>query len=94
LGNTRTFSGAGKTAGYAILNLSAEAKLGGGLQLFAKVNNVFDQRYATAAALAENPFNSAGSFQNNSGDWHRETFVAPGAPRAAWLGLRYVFGDK
>jgi outer membrane receptor protein involved in Fe transport len=94
LGNTRTFDGPGKTAGYAILNLNAEAKLGGGLQLFAKVNNVFDQRYATAAALAENPFSSAGSFQNNSGDWHRETFVAPGAPRAAWVGLRYVFGDK
>ena len=94
LGNTRTFTGPGKTAGYAILNLNAEAKLGAGLQLFAKLNNVFDQRYATAAALAENPFNSAGNFQNNSGDWQRETFVAPGAPRAAWVGLRYVFGDK
>jgi outer membrane receptor protein involved in Fe transport len=92
LGNTRTFAGPGRTAGYAIFNLNAEAKLGGGLQLFAKVNNVFDQRYATAAALAENPFSSAGSFQNNSGDWHRETFVAPGAPRAAWVGLRYNFG--
>ena len=94
LGNTRTFAGPGKTAGYAILNLNAEAKLGGGLQLFAKLNNVFDQRYATAAALAENPFNAAGGFNNNSADWHRETFVAPGAPRAAWIGLRYVFGDK
>ena len=91
-GNTRTFDGAGKTAGYAILNLNAEAKLGAGWQLFAKVNNLFDKRYATAAALAENPFNSAGAFQNNSGDWHRETFVAPGAPRAAWIGMRYVFG--
>lgn len=91
-GNTRTFDGAGKTAGYAILNLNAEAKLGAGWQLFAKVNNLFDKRYATAAALAENPFNSAGAFQNNSGDWHRETFVAPGAPRATWVGMRYVFG--
>ena len=91
-GNTRTFDGAGKTAGYAILNLNAEARLGAGWQLFAKVNNVFDKRYATAAALAENPFNSAGAFQNDSGDWRRETFVAPGAPRAAWVGMRYVFG--
>ena len=23
--------------------------------------------------------------------WTRETFYAPGAPRAAWLGLRYRF---
>lgn len=94
LGNTRTFDGAGKTAGYAILNLNAEARLGGGWQMFAKVNNVFDKRYATASALAENPFNAAGGFQINSSDWHRETFVAPGAPRAAWLGVRYVFGGK
>lgn len=93
LGTTRTFDGPGKTAGYAILNLNAEAKLGAGWQAFARINNVFDKRYATAAALAENPFNSAGSFQIDSGDWHRETFVAPGAPRAAWVGIRYAFAQ-
>ena len=93
-GSTRSFDGPGKTPGYAILNLNAEARLGAGLQLFAKINNVFDKHYATAAALAENPFNSAGSFQSNSGDWRRETFVAPGAPRAAWLGLRYTFDAR
>jgi outer membrane receptor protein involved in Fe transport len=92
-GNTRTFDGPGKTAGYAILNLNAEAKLGAGWELFARVNNVFDKRYATAAALAENPFNAAGGFQIDSGDWRRETFVAPGAPRAAWVGVRYAFGQ-
>jgi len=92
-GNTRTYDGLGKIPGYAILNVNAEAKLGGGWQLFAKVNNVFDKRYATAGSLAENPF-VGGSFQANSADWHRETFVAPGAPRAAWLGVRYVFAEK
>jgi iron complex outermembrane recepter protein len=94
LGNTRTFDGPGKTAGYGILNLNAEARLGGGWQMFAKVNNVFDKRYATAAALAENPFDAAAGFRNDPGDWRRETFVAPGAPRAAWLGVRYVFGGQ
>jgi outer membrane receptor protein involved in Fe transport len=93
-GNTRTFDGPGKTAGYAILNLNGEADLGAGWQLFAKVNNVFDKRYVTAAALAENPFDAGGSFQSDSGDWRRETFVAPGAPRAGWIGVRYVFGGK
>uniref|UniRef100_Q47H97 TonB-dependent receptor n=1 Tax=Dechloromonas aromatica (strain RCB) TaxID=159087 RepID=Q47H97_DECAR len=92
-GNTRTFAGSGKVGGYAILNFNAEARLGGGWQIFAKINNVFDKRYATAGALAENPF-ASGSFQANPDDWHRETFVAPGAPRAGWLGLRYVFGGK
>jgi outer membrane receptor protein involved in Fe transport len=93
LGSTRSFDGPGKLPGYAILNLNAEAKIGGGWQLFAKINNVFDKQYATAGALAENPF-VGGSFQANPDDWRRETFVAPGAPRAAWLGLRYVFGGK
>jgi outer membrane receptor protein involved in Fe transport len=88
-----TFDGPGKISGYAILNVNAEAKLGGGWELFAKVNNVFDKHYATAGLLAENPF-VGGSFQSNSADWHRETFVAPGAPRAAWVGLRYAFGGQ
>ena len=90
-GTTRSFDGPGKIPGYAILNVNAEARLGGGWQLFAKVNNVFDKHYATAGALAVNPF-IGGAFQSNPDDWHHQTFVAPGAPRAAWLGVRYVFG--
>ena len=90
-GNTRTFAGNGRIPGYAILNLNGEARLGAGWQVFAKINNVFDKHYASAAALAENPF-AGGSFQVDSASWKHETFVAPGAPRAAWLGLRYVFG--
>lgn len=92
-GNVRTFSGPGKAGGYAILNLNAEAKLGGGWQAFAKINNLFDRRYATAGALAENPF-VGGVFQADPNNWQRESFLAPGAPRAAWVGVRYVFGGK
>lgn len=90
-GTTRSFQGAGRITGYAILNLNGEVDLGGGWQLFGKINNVFDKRYATAAALAENPF-AGGALQIDSGDWRRETFLAPGAPRAAWIGLRATFG--
>ena len=92
-GNVRTFDGPGKAGGYAILNLNGDISLGGGWQVFAKVNNVFDRRYATGGALAENPF-VGGSFQSNPDQWRRESFVAPGAPRAGWLGIRYVFGGK
>lgn len=90
-GNTRVFTGRGKTPGYTILNLNAEARLGGGWEVFARIDNVFDKRYTTAAALAENPFGSNGAFLIDSGNWRRETFVAPGAPRAGWLGVRYRF---
>lgn len=91
-GNVRSFAGGGRLPGYALLNLNGELDLGRGWQLFGRVDNVFDKRYASAAALAENPFDAAGAFQSDSGDWRRETFVAPGAPRAFWLGLRYAFG--
>jgi iron complex outermembrane recepter protein len=91
--NGRTFDGPGKLPGYAILNLNASADLSKSWELFGKINNVFDKRYATGGALAENPFVN-GSYQANPDDWRRETFVAPGAPRAAWLGVRYRFSEK
>ena len=47
----------------------------------------------SGGALAENPF-VGGSFQANSDHWRRESFVAPGAPRAAWVGVRYSFGGR
>jgi iron complex outermembrane receptor protein len=58
-------------------------------EVFGRINNVFDTRFNTAAILAENPFNAAGMFQTNSDLWARETFYGPGAPRAAWIGVRY-----
>jgi outer membrane receptor protein involved in Fe transport len=90
-GDTRSFLGPGKAAGYAVVNLRARYNLLQGWELFARINNLFDRRYASAGALAENPFDSAGRFQTNSQDWTRETFFAPGAPRAGWIGVRYRF---
>jgi outer membrane receptor protein involved in Fe transport len=88
-GATREFLGSGSTPGYAILNLNGRHAMDGGWELFGRINNLFDRRYASAAALAESPFDPAGRIQTNSDNWRRETFVAPGAPRAAWIGLRY-----
>ncbi len=92
-GSTRTFDGPGKVGAYAVLNVNAEMGLGGGWQAFARINNLFDRRYASGGALAENPF-VGGSFQANPDHWRRESFVAPGAPRAAWVGVRYLFGGR
>ncbi|MCW5626831.1 MAG: TonB-dependent receptor, partial [Burkholderiales bacterium] len=88
-GGTRTFQGPGKTGDFAILHLTARYRVAAQWEIFGRVNNVFDQRYNTAAILAENPFNTAGVYQTNSDDWGRETFYAAGAPRAAWIGVRY-----
>jgi len=82
------FNGAGRIGGYALLNLTASWKPVAGWELFAKVANVFDRRYASAGLLGENAFDAAGNLQA-PGDWRTEQFVGPGAPRAIWLGLRW-----
>lgn len=91
-GTSRSFTGSGRLPGHAVVNVAGEADLAAGWQWFARINNLFDRHYGTAAALAINPFSANGSFQIDSTTWRHETFVAPGAPRAAWIGLRYAFG--
>jgi iron complex outermembrane receptor protein len=90
-GITRTFLGPGSAPGYGVLNLSTRYTVSSKLELFARFANVLSKQFATAGALAENPFNAAGQFEPDPALWQRETFYAPGAPRAAWIGLRYRF---
>lgn len=93
-GNTRAFEGSGEAPGYGVVNLHARYEFAPGWQVFGRLNNLFDKRYFTAGALAEHPFNAAGTFQTNSNDWIKETFFAPGAPRALWVGVRYAMTEK
>jgi len=87
-----TYFGSGKVKGYAVFNLDSRYDFNAsGWQLFAKVNNVFDRKYYSSGLLGENAFvdNSEFDAGNNS---KKELFLAPGAPRAAWVGVRYDFG--
>ncbi|GAB2180493.1 TonB-dependent receptor [Denitratisoma sp. agr-D3] len=84
---TNTF-GPGILPGYAVVNVNGEVRLGGGWQLFGRINNLFDRRYATAGQLGENAFHG-GSFESNSAEWRKESFLAPGAPRSVFIGVRY-----
>lgn len=90
-GVTRTFLGPGSVGGYGLLNVSTRYAVTPGLELFARIANVLDKQYATAGALAENPFDAAGQFNTDPDGWTRETFYAPGAPRGVWVGMRYLF---
>jgi outer membrane receptor protein involved in Fe transport len=91
-----TYAGSGKVKGYAVLNLDSRYNFNtSGWQLFAKVNNVFDRKYYTSGLLGENSFNGTGADLNKfatDAESTKEMFLAPGAPRAAWVGLRYDFG--
>lgn len=87
------YSGSGKVAGYAVFNLDTRYKFGeSGWQLFAKINNVFDHEYYSSGLLGENVFTGAGNTFATDANSSKELFLAPGAPRAGWVGVRYDFG--
>jgi outer membrane receptor protein involved in Fe transport len=94
------YLGAGRSAGYAVANLSLDFKPMKGLTTFVQVSNLFDRRYSTAAQLGATAFDANGNFvarpfaANANGDRPlvHSTFYAPGAPRAVYLGVRYSFG--
>lgn len=77
-----------KTPGYAILNLRSNWKPSKAWELYASVNNVFDRRYETFGAVAETLFDADGS---GPGEERDALFVAPGTPRAVFVGLRYRY---
>jgi iron complex outermembrane receptor protein len=85
------FQGSGRVPGFAVFDLTTRWKPSPGWELFAKVTNLFDRRYATGGLLGENAFDAGGALQAPA-DWRQEQFVAPGAPRAAWVGVRVQFG--
>ena len=87
--------GRGELSGYAVLHLNAEYRFASGWTAFGRIDNVFDQNYATAGALAENPFVGAGNaFDPDPETWRSEQFIAPGVPRSAWVGVRYAWKGR
>ena len=81
--------GSGKIAGYMVVNLDTQYNIGNGWKAFAKAINIFDQDYNIAGRLAETNFDSTGTY----GAKERNVLgLLPGAPRAAWIGVRYEFG--
>ncbi len=96
------YLGSGKVGGYTVFNLNGAYQITPQWRVFAQVNNLFDREYATAAMLGVNPFDAGGVMRtdgataNGTVNGRRsnsvgETFVAPGAPRTAWLGVRWQF---
>ncbi len=83
----------GKVSGYTVVNLDTRYQFGNtGWQVFAKANNVFDRKYYTGGMLGETYFQANGKFDDGKDAF--SALVAPGAPRAAWVGVRYEFGKS
>lgn len=94
------YLGAGRSAGFAVAHLRGEWQLARGLSLAAKLSNLFDRHYATAAQLGVTGFDAHGRFVARPFPANAEgerpllgsTFYAPGAPRTVVLTLRYELG--
>jgi iron complex outermembrane recepter protein len=82
-------SGSGWISGYTVVNLQSTYRLSKHAQFFARLNNLFDKHYATAGFLTSNSFNANGTFIPDPGNWTNENAVAPSAPRAIWVGMRF-----
>jgi len=80
--------GSGKIKDFTVVNLDSQYNFGGGWKAFAKAVNIFDNDYFIAGRLAETMFDASGAY----GPEIKSRGVIPGAPRAAWVGLRYEFG--
>ena len=93
------YLGPGRSPGYAVVNFGATMQTTPALTLFARIANVLDRRYASAAQLGPTGFDAAGGFVSQpfpadaQGRYplRSSTFYAAGAPRLFSLGLRYAF---
>jgi outer membrane receptor protein involved in Fe transport len=84
--------GSGKISDYTVVNLDTQYNFGGGWKAFAKAINIFDNDYYVAGRLAETMFDASGSYASSAAGEIKSRGVIPGAPRAAWIGVRYEFG--
>jgi outer membrane receptor protein involved in Fe transport len=81
----------GQIPGYTVVNLDARFLATKRLEVFARLNNVFDRRYANFGVVGENFFTGPGRTYGPAAGIEpaAEQFRGPGAPFGAWLGARY-----
>jgi outer membrane receptor protein involved in Fe transport len=70
--------------GYTVVNVRAELRLGQRARLFAHIDNLLDEEYATFGLFGE-------ADEVLGDDFESPSFVGPGAPRAAFIGVRFTF---
>ena len=89
-GDENNLDASGQVPGYAVLNLDTRVQVLKNLQLFARIDNVFNRRYANFGVLGENVFTGPGqSF--DAANPRTEQFRGYGTPRGAWAGVQYTF---
>jgi outer membrane receptor protein involved in Fe transport len=87
-GDENNRDAAGRIAGYAVLNLDGRWQVTPSTEIFIRIDNALDKRYANVGVLAFNAF-AGGGF--DPGHAVAEPFYGYGVPRGAWAGLRYTW---
>ncbi|AYZ62871.1 TonB-dependent receptor [Burkholderia multivorans] len=80
----------GRIAGYVLVDLDMRYRVTKRFEVFASVTNLFDKRYASFGVLGQNFFNGPNHTFDGAHPVN-EQFVGPGAPRGAWVGVRYAW---
>ena len=72
--------------GYGVVNLRSAYRFDNGVELFARIENLLDRKYATSGVLAELEV-----FLREVPDASDPRFIGPGMPRSAFGGVRVRF---
>ncbi len=80
----------GPVPGYTVVNLDGRYRVARGVEVFARVSNLFNRKYANFGLLGENFFNGPGR-TFDAAAVANEQFRGPGVPRGVWVGLRYLW---
>jgi outer membrane receptor protein involved in Fe transport len=75
--------------GYAVFNLHASYQINKTFQLYARVDNLFDNRYATYGTFFDT--SSLPNFANGGAAFTDARSLSPARPRAFYTGLRATF---
>jgi outer membrane receptor protein involved in Fe transport len=80
----------GPVPGFALFNVTGQVQVHKGIDVFAKIDNVFNRLYSTFGTLGVNAFHLPGhAFDSNPNNWPAEQFRSVGPGRGAWLGISY-----
>ena len=74
-----------KIDSYTVFNMNARYQAADNIQMWVKVDNVFDKDYENSGIRNFNAFPVSG------GEIEEERFVSPGAPRSVWFGIKASF---
>ena len=83
----------GALSAYSIAYLWARYAPAKGWELSLKVDNLFNRRYESFGVLGQN-FSTGPGNTFDAAAAANEQFRSPGAPRAAWISLRYEWEKK